>query len=569
MKLRTSYFNGTVLKKDITRFAPVWALYTIFQVLVVVLLADSDGTPALFAANAPYIMQAMSYVNFAYAGLCAVLLFGDLFNPRMCNALHALPLRREGWFLTHTCAGLLFCLVPNLLGALVAALMLQVYSYLAFLWLAVMLLQFLFFFGVGAFSVMCAGNRLGATAVYAIINLLAVIATWLVTTFYEPLLFGVSLDFQQFSVYSPVVAFSRSQYIMAEYDNMMSITRFLGFLEADWTYLFVAAAVGLALLALAVLIYRTRKLETAGDFISLPAVAPVFLVIYTLCAAAVMYYLADIFSGAQYVFLAVGLALGFFTGCMLLERKVNVFRRKTFLRFGILATVFAITVAMTWLDPLGITRYVPDSQDIRSVCVYHNWDRMYGRDKSPASSAANEIRAVRQLHSQILEARNDPQDGETVQLCFQYQLNNGAVLSRYYNVAVETPIGQALEHRFSRFSYLFHTEDPAALTEAVSFVEVTRFEDGDKGTPSYCYKIHEKDVILQLLEAVKQDCDAGTMAESGLFHRGENSVGYLLLVMDAGKEEETVYRHATIYQNSIHIQAFWNSYIPDPDDIYK
>ena len=30
MKLRTSFFNPTVFKKDLTRFAPTWALYTVW-----------------------------------------------------------------------------------------------------------------------------------------------------------------------------------------------------------------------------------------------------------------------------------------------------------------------------------------------------------------------------------------------------------------------------------------------------------------------------------------------------------------------------------------------------------
>ena len=29
MKSRTSFFNPTVFKKDLTRFAPTWALYTV------------------------------------------------------------------------------------------------------------------------------------------------------------------------------------------------------------------------------------------------------------------------------------------------------------------------------------------------------------------------------------------------------------------------------------------------------------------------------------------------------------------------------------------------------------
>ena len=578
MKLRTSYFNPTVLKKDITRFAPVWALYTVFQVMFVLLLAENEGTAERFATEAPYIMMSMGVVNFCYAGLCAVLLFGDLFQPKMCNALHAMPLRREGWFLTHTCAGLLFCLVPNLLGMLITLPLLQQYGYLALLWLAVMVLQYLFFFGVGAFSVMCAGSRLGACAVYGIVNFLAVLVAWLAMTFYEPLLYGISLDVDRFANYSPVVAFSSSQYFSLQYDKQHAAALWLGFLQEHWTYLFVAAGVGVVLSILAVLIYRSRKLESAGDLISLPAVAPVFLVIYTLGAGAAMYYIADIVSDSfRYPFLVIGLILGFFTGKMLLAKKVNVFQGKTFLGFGIFITVFALTLGLTALDPLGVTRYVPDTEDVVSARLYNNYDSLYGRDKVPGSSDTEEIDGIRTLHRQILATREDTFGKPTVRACIQYTLKNGSTLSRYYTVAVDSPVGETLKRRFSDFEYLFRAKDPAELADRISFIEVSRYED-KTGGPSYAYKIHDPEVILQLLEAVKRDCDAGNMAENGVFHRDEDSVGYLLIELNSEKAEtqpggyEDVYipyLDATIYENCTSTRAFLDSYTPDPSDIYK
>ena len=33
MKLRTSCFNSTVIKKDLRRFAPAWALYTVLLLM--------------------------------------------------------------------------------------------------------------------------------------------------------------------------------------------------------------------------------------------------------------------------------------------------------------------------------------------------------------------------------------------------------------------------------------------------------------------------------------------------------------------------------------------------------
>ena len=51
MKLRTSFFEKTVLRKDITRFAPLWAIYFIGGLLVMLNVADSTGANGYYAAN--------------------------------------------------------------------------------------------------------------------------------------------------------------------------------------------------------------------------------------------------------------------------------------------------------------------------------------------------------------------------------------------------------------------------------------------------------------------------------------------------------------------------------------
>ena len=345
MKLKTSFFNTTVLKKDITRFAPAWGVYTVLSLLYVILLwsdnfYDVTGT-----------FQFMATVNFVYAGISAVLLFGDLYNSRLCNALHAMPMRREGWFATHLVAGLLFCIVPNCVGTVVAATLLKEAAYLAFLWLAFTALEYLFFFGVAVFCVQCAGNRLGALASYGLVNFFAILVAWLGETFYAPVLPGVILDTSGFADFSPIVPLTAERIIEVDYDKINGLT-LEGMDMSQWYYLFVVAAVGVVFIALALLIYRKRNLETAGDFISLKPAAPVFLIIYTLFAGAILYLVAELFgSGAEYLFLVVGLAIGFFTGKMLLEKKVRVFQGKQFLRFGILLLCFFGTIFVAWMDP--------------------------------------------------------------------------------------------------------------------------------------------------------------------------------------------------------------------------
>ena len=118
MKLRTSFFNPAVLRKDITRFAPLWGLYFVGMLLLCVGGLFREETNLSLASMMGTTIGLFSILNFCYALVCAELLFGDLFNARLCNALHAMPLRRESWFLPHIVSGRLFSIVPNLIVSL-------------------------------------------------------------------------------------------------------------------------------------------------------------------------------------------------------------------------------------------------------------------------------------------------------------------------------------------------------------------------------------------------------------------------------------------------------------------
>ena len=124
MKSRTSSFNLTVFKKDLTRFAPAWAAYLI--VLLLFLMGAMSENQAYYRLNSMKdAIVIVSWANLIYAAVVAQLLFGDLYNSRLCNALHAMPITREGWFVTHVASGLAFSFLPNLFVALLGLPLLQ------------------------------------------------------------------------------------------------------------------------------------------------------------------------------------------------------------------------------------------------------------------------------------------------------------------------------------------------------------------------------------------------------------------------------------------------------------
>ena len=219
MKSRTSFFDQTVLKKDITRFAPLWGLYLIGGLLVAFTSAIGHGHSYYLAENLSACIGPMSIISLCFAALAAQLLFGDLFNTRLCNALHAMPLRREGWFFTHVTAGLLFYLVPNAIISLALMLFLGKFWYASLLWLLGMTLHYLFFFGLAVFCMMLTGNRFASAAVYAIINFFSMLVMWFSSTVFGPLMYGVVIRTEGFAPYSPVVELcSNQKYFLFEHD---------------------------------------------------------------------------------------------------------------------------------------------------------------------------------------------------------------------------------------------------------------------------------------------------------------------------------------------------------------
>ena len=563
MKLRTSFFNPTVLKKDITRFAPIWAIYSVICLLFLLGMAVTE--PGANAQTVVDLVFMMASANMLYAYICAIFLFGDLFKPRLCNALHAMPLRREGWFLTHLTAGALFCLMPNLLSACASCLFLQSYSAVAFFWLAITLLEFLFFFGVASFSAMCAGTRLGMTAVYLLVNYLSLIILLFVQSLFMPQLYGLQLREEVFSFFCPVVKMTAILEALFDININHSVWRQFG--GENWLYLGGCAVIGLIFAGLGLLVYRKRKLEYAGDFLALKALSPVFLVLYTLVVATPCYLLGSL--GALwmgYLFLAVGVAVGFFTGRMFLERRVNVFKPKNLLGFGIFAVILTVSIGLTWLDPLGLTRYVPDTEDIKVVRLYDGFvtENPLSVERGVLLSDPEDLETITQVHEALIAEKPPENYAETFSVTLAYQMKDGRYVYRYYDVASIGRESRALRPYFSRAGYVFGTDDWESVARRTQGVLVRNYANDrhlnmghkwflEEWTPhkSTVYQLELKDgdeaVLTGLLEALNKDCAAGNLPQPYQYYSATEE-GYIELHL--GNQEELSIRYTKAATNT-------------------
>ena len=506
MKLRTSFFNARALGKNITRFSPVWALYSV--ALAILFLVIKNGSPNYMARNMVDAYMALGVFNVIYAPICALLLFGDLLNSRMCNALHALPMRREGWFLTHITSAFLFAFVPNGIFSLVCGLLIAPNIMVAAMFFAIAMLQFLFFFGAATLSIFCAGNRLAAAVVYAIINFLPMLVYALLYNHYVPLLYGLTVDADAFMHLCPIYAFSEASYADFYAANYGFVGNISEIPWEDWRYLFIAAGVGVAFLILSVVLYRRRNLECAGDFVAFKGLGPVFLVIYTAAVGTLLYTIGnELLNDYEYLLLAIGLIVGYFTGRMLLDRTVKVFHKKSLLGFGIMTVVLALTMYITYLDPMGVVTEVPQLQDIKSVSITTgSMYYPYNQGLAPITNQET-IQDILDVHQHQATTRDD--GDRSVTITIRYTLKDGTSLLRKYPMNVESAQAQSLKPLFSSWLYLFGVGDQPSMIS----IESVRLDDGVE------YK--DTEITKKVLEALYQDSLSGNLVQDWSYHPGE------------------------------------------------
>ena len=554
MKSRTSSSKVTALRKDVTRFAPLWVLYIVgafLGLLMVLDLYDNITTPRRIASSIAF----MGVVNMIYALLAAQLLFGDLFSSRMCNAIHALPLRREDWFATHTLSGLLFAFVPHLLFTLITLPFMGKLWTVSFWWMLAADLQFLFFFGVAIFCVFCTGSRFAAVVVYGILNFLSILAWWFADVLYQPLLYGLDMDSTIFQTLCPVVQMCSFDYLQLHRSDdpilpgSLQTTYEVWYNMGDgWGYLATCAVIGIVLGAIGLMLYRKRDLEKAGDFITVRFLEPVFLVLFSLTVGAMFQLMEYLFiSEDGYLFLFVGIAVGFYLGRMLLLRTTRVFQPRSFFALASLMGLLLASIGFIGSDVLGIISWVPEASEVKSITVttdyysYYMNGENYFFDHDFTADSPEEIAVMLQVHEGILADReNDPytqsvpnggviietEDPDAsehyTRIDFIYKLYDGRSVHRYYQVGNKSDAAKTLNPYFSSVEAVLGkeaAEDFDSYASNIMSIYVSGMDETSQDPTQ----------IRQLLDAIAADCEAGHMTQDWAFHSDESSVAHIEL----------------------------------------
>lgn len=461
MKLKVCFCNKTVLRTDITRFAPVWATYALGLAMLVLLQFNSgsdDTAKASIVNDLSQLSKLGVGINGFYAMIVVQALFGDMLTPRLCNGLHAMPITRDGYFGAHLAAGLLFALVPNAVILLLTAAMLpKAVASAALLALLALCLQYVFYLGVALVAVQLAGNRVGMVLIYGILNFATVLLYWFVAMVFIPLIYGKDVSISWVARICPTVAMYDGEYFTVQ-DSSQFIGDtyyyyFNGISMGDrWLRVGICAGIGVVCMAAAQLLYRRRRLEAAGDLVAFHILSPFFLALYTLTVAAFLHVgVRQQTQGAisEYFFLPLGLIAGYITGLMLLRRTSRVFRWRLLVPLGGILAVCGLCVLGIATDVFHVIRHVPKLDTIESVTLvpiqstYNDASLTLTGEDSIEDVLAYHQGALRNWQQQVvdclLQRTGHWSPGDYLNIQLKYTLKNGSTVQRRYYLEKANP----------------------------------------------------------------------------------------------------------------------------------
>lgn len=593
MRSGTSYFNFTLLRKNLARFWPIWGLYGFLwlvllpvQVLVNVEYMSRADTRILPLGLLTGSLSVAAAFSFFFGILAAMAVFSYLYSSRSAAFLHALPLRREGLFLTNYLSGLAFLLVPNAAVFLVSVAVETAFGVLVFsslfTWLVVVSLLNLFFYSFAVFCAMFTGHILALPAFYGILNVLATGLCYLFQDMASRFLFG----FTGASWLEDVATWLTPIVFLAYHTN---IDYGAGNTDPCFTglgYVFLLALAGVVFAGLALAAYRRRQLESAGDVVSVSWVRPVFQYGVAFCCAIALGTMFDsIFSSllprnawVLLVWMLLWGAFGCFVAAMLLRKSFWVFK-PCWRGCAVFLAVLTGAMCLMELDGFGFETRVPAAAQVKSVFVSgvetHPDDNLhwttYGIDDPEL------IEAVTQLHRRITEEKSAleaaantrtggwtvGEDGLDVQtaggtsLHLTYALTDGSVMERYYYLPVtaetladpDSPDAmlQALLSTpgLSEEMYLGGVEESDRLVDAVLTAVWQEDYPGPGQKSGYTQEYLPAQALTELEEAVRADLAAGDLGRRYLLEdreRLENccycDLQLTYRIADAGSENQ-------------------------------
>ena len=556
MTSKTSCFNSGLMRRSLLKGAPLWGLWLLFWLLLlpVHLLTRQDLVPfELTRYLFDCLVVAGTFGVFFYGLAVAWLQFAWLYRTRSAYHYASLPIRRETQFVSRFLAGLLFHLVPalavTLLTMAAGAAKGENVVVPALIFLACSTLMFLFYYGLAVFCAHLTGHVAAMPVLYLIANFLAPVLEYVLLLVADALIFGLSANQHLWPLWlSPLYYCLNRNVFSMEWLNRGGVT--IGYVFTGWKPVLLFGAAGLVLAILAFLLFRRRRMESAGDVIAVSWLKPVFRYGVTLCCgltlgmiiATLILNSSQIHFGTLLPCILFASVVGFLAAEMLLEKTIRVFQKKNFLRLGGALVAMTLVLLACRYDVFGFTRYVPEADGVVSVSLD-------GRQPVANSTIIEKTIA---LHQEIVNHRHELENASDSGLHYRitYYLRDGGRVERYYRL----PVGDHSDPDPSSLGYRMEVlkNDPTVLLENYFFTSdqirldsiSVEYVSGEFGTYDQINMTPAQGE--NLLGAMRKDVSLGTLGKTGLLAE-DGVAGNVSVYLQYTYQDGTWDRGETLY----------------------
>lgn len=439
MPSERTFFNKAIYKRALSRFWLIGAAYAV--VLCFLTLMCGQYFNSEFTEMSEYVSYSILtnltrreiVAAAAAAVVMAIAVHGWMFRKTSAAYISALPVTREALLISSLLAGLTLLILPCIIAMLVSLLL---YGGAGPLWTtyllcsaAAVVLMNIAFFGLASFCTVFTGNAAVLPALY-VIALYGFVGIEVVTRYIaEFLLFGVRGTGWELAILSPVYYFSNNY--LGSYSHAIPLTA-------------IYAAAGVILAGLAVIFFRHRRMEAAGETVAVPALRPLFR--WGLAAVGALgialLILKTVFDVGAYgagnrgtparvaiLLLAMlfGAAVGWFGADALMRKTLRVFDRH-WKGLGVFCALLCALVIGCELDVFGVERYQPEVDEIGYAAV-NGWGEY---DETRIMQPEN-LEALLSLQKDIIANKKayERQQGPGIfPLTIEYYGTDGKLLAR-------------------------------------------------------------------------------------------------------------------------------------------
>lgn len=458
MKSKISFFNKTIFLKNVTLYWPIWGVYTLFVLISQPILfwISNSMSPRYdqFTDEQKFqglinILNFPPYVIFiAFAAIFAgMAIYSYLYNTKSANMIHSLPVDRTQLYGTSLISGWAFLIIPLFVSAVLMTVLciFSGVSGIEYIWMFFLnaAALALIAFGIVTICAMFTGHIVVLPIYVIIVNYFSWIIYYLIESVITTFGYGVRSLSDTIETIARVLnpfEFFYSNLYFAETYKPDSVNEIMDVSLSGGKYVLIYFIVAIGCYIGAYIVYKTRKIECAGDFLTVKWIKPVFKgVVGVLGGIYVSMLIREVLLetrigcgvGTFVVFMLLCGVICYFIADMFIKKSFHVFQKKNWLGCGIFSVILLAFFGGMYGLAEKYEKYVPSQSEIKTAYIHMGYEiELEGERASLAVELQKKILENIDVIEAIIESGDRAHDSVRI----EYVLESGERVTRRYQL---------------------------------------------------------------------------------------------------------------------------------------